>query len=82
MRKDRYNQVDAYIKEHYAENATPNYHVGHNEFSDWTEQEYKGMLGYKKMSPKAPASKKTVSTGAIPTEIDWRTKNAVNPIKN
>ena len=46
MRLQRFEEVDAFIKE---TNANPeNKHTaGHNQFSDWTYAEYTAMLGYK-----------------------------------
>ena len=80
MRHERWNRVEAHIKEH---NST-NYQVGHNQFSDFTEAEYKGLLGYKPMK-KAPQPHVEVNATMlkdIPTSVDWREHNAVNPIKN
>lgn len=85
MRLERYNRADTYIKEHYQKNGPdPSFHVGHNLFSDWTEQEYKTMLGYKPMKGKkaTPKATKPVDLAAIPTSVDWRLKGAVTPVKN
>lgn len=84
MRLERYNRADAFIKEHYQQNgADPSFHVGHNEFSDWTEAEYKVLLGYKPLKGKKRTPKATTANlKAIPTSMDWRQHNAVTPVKN
>lgn len=85
MRLERYNRAEAFIKEHYQQNgADPSFHVGHNEFSDWTEAEYKVLLGYKPMKGKkrTPKGMKAMDLSAIPTSMDWRQHNAVTPVKN
>jgi len=85
MRLERYNRADAYIKGHYEKNGPePSFHVGHNKFSDWTEQEYKVLLGYKPMKGKkrTPKGEVAVDTTTLPESIDWRQHNAVNPVKN
>jgi hypothetical protein len=83
MRHERWNRVESYVKEHNEENPSANYTVGHNKFSDYTESEYRSMLGYKpgkrlqKYAEVSPAELKS-----IPTSWDWRDHNAVNPVKN
>jgi len=55
--------------------------VGHNQFSTWTDAEYKNLLGYKGPQEldgefvELPAVDSSVS-------VDWRTKGNVNPVKN
>ena len=44
MRVNRYVEVDAFIQEHNQTNAS--YSVGHNQFSDWTTEEYESMLNF------------------------------------
>ena len=45
LRRDLFAIADAYIT---TENQKElNYKVGHNHMSDWTEEEYKSLLGYK-----------------------------------
>ena len=70
----------------YAElNAIPEhtFTVGHNFMSTWTKEEYKRLLGYK-----SPANFEQIGEVAeldevnVPSSIDWRTKGAVNAIKN
>jgi len=85
MRFERYNRADSFIKEHYQKNGPePSFEVAHNKFSDWTEQEYKVLLGYKPMKGKkrTPKGMKVVDVSALAASVDWREKNAVTPVKN
>ena len=68
------------------EAAHPNdtFTMGENKFSDWTQAEYKQLLGYRKsdvhdeMHDYAPVR----SLGDIPASVDWRTKGAVQAVKD
>jgi len=55
---------------------------GINKFSDWTEQEYRMMLGYR---PDLFHGKKVFTVlpeDSNAASVDWRTKGAVTPVKN
>merc|ERR1712010_270061 len=54
--------------------------VAHNQFSDWTEAEFKKMLGYKYVE--RTEEPELLSTNLLADEVDWRTKGAVTPVKN
>jgi len=57
--------------------------VGHNMFSTWTHDEYKQLLGFK--APSADQINENVvelDTTNLADSVDWRTKGAVNPVKN
>jgi len=73
----------AAIAEHNAQNGS--FVLGHNKFSDWTHEEYKRLLGFKKnqRSPKVKSSNYTIlDTSSIPDSIDWRERGAVNAVKD
>jgi len=53
--------------------------VGLNHMADWTDMEYKKLLGYKPHN-KTVAAEETV--GDLPASVDWRTQGAVTPVKN
>jgi C1A family cysteine protease len=54
--------------------------VGLNEFSDWTEAEYKKLLGYKYIPRNSEAP--LLDTSNLADEVNWVTKGAVTPVKN
>jgi len=56
--------------------------VGHNQFSTFTDDEYKGLLGYKIEFSQYhdPVIGEWKDTGA--QSVDWRQKGAVTPVKN
>jgi cathepsin F len=72
----------AAIAEHNSENGS--FILGHNQFSDWTETEYKKLLGFKKRRDhQVKGSNFTIlDTENTPTSIDWRERGAVNAVKN
>ena len=43
QRVENFKFIDAFIEEHNASGA--NYGAGHNQYSDWSEAEYKQLLG-------------------------------------
>ena len=65
-------------------NANPanTFTVGHNFMSTWTKDEYKKLLGYKTPKNYTAPEPTILETKDTPSEIDWRTKGAVNPVKN
>ena len=56
--------------------------VGHNEFSDWTAEEFQKILGFKQETRQAELRTKTLSTSAIEYSVNWVTAGAVTPVKN
>jgi hypothetical protein len=75
------------IAEH--DEAKAGHSVGLNQFSDWTDAEYKRMLGFKyNKDLKADESIMPVKefeldpTVTVPDSVDWRDQGAVSPVKN
>ena len=56
--------------------------VGHNQFSTYTEFEYKRILGYKRPANLEHENVTALSTENLSDEVNWITKGAVNPVKN
>jgi cathepsin F len=54
-----------------------------NEFTDMTEDEFKGRLGFNAgMDISTLNQAELLDVSAAPESVDWRTKNAVTPVKN
>ena len=59
--------------------------VGHNHMSSWTHEEYQKILGYKGKSGEDLEMRDDyveLETELLADSVDWRTKGAVNPVKN
>jgi len=54
--------------------------AGHNQFSDWHEHEYKGMLGYIAADENAPIT--LFSEDNTPDSVNWVDGGAVTPVKD
>jgi cathepsin L len=81
----RYNVFRAnldHIRAHNAGNHT--YTLGMNQFGDITPTEFKKFLGYtpRDRPPHSPAQGLSALRADLPTSVDWRTKNAVTPVKD
>jgi len=77
-----YKQKDAEYKK-INSNGNLTFTVGHNQFSAWTDSEYKKLLGYR--GPKSFAENEEFGTFEEPLKfatVDWRTSGAVNPVQN
>jgi len=89
FRLNIFAQKVAVIEKHNSEN-TDGHTLGLNFMADWTEHEYKKLLGFhgKKHHNKhhkkhlnASVALETPITDA-PASVDWRTQNAVTAVKN
>jgi len=79
VRKALWKKTDDLIKSH----KSDSYEVGHNHMSDWTAEEYSGLMGYKPERRTEPKNEPTMFEEAEnATGIDWRTKGAVTPVKD
>ena len=67
------------IKQKNARNGIT-YRLGTNKFADWTKEEYRRLLTYKK-NPTFQgytSSVRVLSENDVPRAVDWRDHNAVN----
>ena len=74
---------DAYIRRHNADpHATSE--LGHSEFSDLSEVEFRARLGFREELParSVPDAVFTGAGAAPPTSVDWRTSGKVTAVKN
>jgi len=72
MRLRQFALKHVFIQEHNQEGHS--YTVGHNDMSDWTEEEFAAILKYNAVEPAAEDIAE-LSVGATSTPIDWRTQN-------
>mgnify|MGYP005704254371 CR=1 FL=1 len=83
FRMNLYSQRVAFVREHNANVQGNEATVGINHMADWTDAEYKRLLGYRTRPQASQASE--VFTGDVstaPDSIDWRAKGAVTAPKN
>jgi C1A family cysteine protease len=78
-RLENYVITDSQIKEINAE-PTHTFTAGHNQFSDWTHQEYGQMLGLRQTSENANV--KIYDETNTPDSVNWVTDGAVTPVKD
>ena len=82
FRGDVFKNTLAKLSEENSKNDNT-FRVGLNKFADWTPAEFKRILSYKPAHKRgAKVQQAAFQETAIPTEIDWRTKGAVNPVKD
>ena len=72
--------TDKIIEEHNATESS--FTLGHNKFSDMTEEEKKSYRGLLRTEKTRGETKPIIRDDPLPESIDWRTKGGVNPIQN
>jgi len=80
MRFENFKKSDETIRERNESNASDSFESGHNKFSDWSDKEFNGMLGLKKM--KRSRINAPIKGNVIPDSWDWRQHGGVTPIKD
>lgn len=82
FRQEQFKANLAQIAEDNSSNGNT-YTLGINKFADYTHEEFKALLGYKK-SPLVLRDRQTknLSTDNLPASVDWRQKGALNPVKD
>ena len=78
-RMEYFAQADKFIKEHNATESS--YTVGHNQFSDWSYDEYKKILTHRRRDEKM-CEVQMLDTSANADSVDWVTAGAVTPVKD
>ena len=71
----------AFVQEHNSMN-TDDHTVEVNHMADWTETEYKKILGYRANNKTRKATKMVEAVKDLPASVDWVTAGAVTPVKN
>jgi len=77
-RKAIFTQVDAEINQINAD-ETHTFTAGHNQFSTWTDAEYKQILGFKSWTNNVVSVEDATPTA---DSVDWVTAGAVTGVKN
>lgn len=82
-RQLNFAEIDAHVRS-VNENPASTHKAAHNIFSDWTWEEYNGMLGLKNMeAPEFDADLvQEEDTLALPSTWDWRSEGKVTPVKD
>jgi len=85
FRLAQFSKKVEFVQQHNALNADDHF-VGINHMADWTDHEYKKLLGFKHHNKKAHKKHhkhvESVNVSDIPASVDWRTLGAVTPVKN
>ena len=76
LRLNLFAEKDAFINEHNAQNGS--YMLAHNKFSTWTAEEFTSIMGGRQ----GPQKNIVELPETNDAEVDWRTKGAVNPVKD
>jgi len=81
MRFENFKKSDETIRQRNESNSSTSFESGHNKFSDWSDKEFNGMLGLKKMR-RSSFNFAPIKGSTIPESWDWREHKGVTPIKD
>jgi len=81
FRMEQFKKTLKNIAEHEADNEHTST-VGINHMADWTDAEYKKLLGYKASEKVQGEEPEELDVSNLEGAVDWRTKGAVTPVKN
>jgi len=81
-RAELFKETLAHINEHNDSGAT--HTLGINHMSDWSEEEYRALLGYKPelRNGTYEANIELLDTSNLADDVNWVTAGAVTPVKN
>ena len=83
-RQVNFAETDAHVRS-VNENPLSTHKAAHNKFSDWSQEEFEGMLGLKNVTlPEdmdVDVEEEEVSLN-LPTSWDWRSEGKVTPVKD
>jgi len=83
FRLNLYSQRVAFVREHNAKVSGEEATVGINHMADWTDSEYKRLLGFRQRPSSYNATETfTGDVAAAPDSVDWIAKGAVTAPKN
>ena len=79
MRHARFQEVDEFIRESNA--VEKNFTLGHNQFSDYTREEYGKMLGLRHADMRHE-NVSVMNTVTVPDSVNWVELGGVTPVKD
>ena len=85
LRKEQFLRNLVAMREAVDENST--FTLAENQFTDWTQEEYRSILGYRRFESEFSAEVeeqevRSLEDPDIPASIDWRELNAVTGVKD
>jgi len=80
FRFNHWLDTENHINEHNASNAT--WTLAHNHMSDWTEEEYNRLKGFKLPADWEEPEATWVEDTPLNGTVDWRSKGAVTGVKD